>query len=108
MAGTMKCSKPGATSFNPSIAESTEIAGVMTPSPYSSAAPITPSRTSSGSRSPMATLPAATKDSSAKMPPSPSLSARSTSVTYFSDTIAISAQRMSDTMPVTSAAVGFG
>jgi hypothetical protein len=31
--GTMNCSNPGAISFSPSMAESTEIAGVMTPSP---------------------------------------------------------------------------
>ena len=99
MTGTMKCSKLGATSFRPSIADSTEIAGVMTPSPYSSDAPITPSSTSTGSLAPSATWSAATSDSSARMPPSPSLSARSTKTTYFSDTITISAQRMSETMP---------
>jgi hypothetical protein len=33
VAGRMKCSNDGATSFRPSMAESTEIAGVMTPSP---------------------------------------------------------------------------
>ena len=33
------------------------------------------------------------------MPPSPSLSARSTNTTYFSDTIIISAQKISETMP---------
>ena len=31
--GTVNCSKCGAMSFRPSIADSTEIAGVMTPSP---------------------------------------------------------------------------
>ena len=53
--GTMNFSNPGATSFNPSIADSTDIAGVMTPSPYSSEAPTTPSRTSAGSLAPFAT-----------------------------------------------------
>ena len=33
VSGTMKSSKAGATSFRPSMAESTEMAGVMTPSP---------------------------------------------------------------------------
>jgi len=33
VAGRIKCSNDGATSFRPSIADSTEIAGVMTPSP---------------------------------------------------------------------------
>ena len=36
------------------------------------------------------------------MPPSPSLSARMTKTTYLSDTIIISAQKISDTMPSTS------
>src|ERR1700752_1328006 len=40
--GRMKAPKPGAASFNPSIADSTEIAGVITPSPYNSAAPRMP------------------------------------------------------------------
>ncbi len=40
------------------------------------------------------------------MPPSPSLSARNTNCTYLSDTITISAQKMSETMPRTSAGVG--
>ena len=31
--GTVNCSKSGAMSFKPSIADSTEMAGVMTPSP---------------------------------------------------------------------------
>ena len=40
------------------------------------------------------------------MPPSPSLSARRTKTTYFSDTISSSAQKVSDTIPSTSPAVG--
>jgi len=40
------------------------------------------------------------------MPPSPSLSARKTKITYFSVTIAINAQKISDTMPSTSCDVG--
>ena len=47
-----------------------------------------------------------TSDSSARMPPSPSLSARNTNCTYLSDTISISAQKISETMPLTSAGVG--
>ena len=42
VAGTTKFAASGL-NFSPSIAERTEIAGVMTPSPYSNAAPITPS-----------------------------------------------------------------
>ena len=40
------------------------------------------------------------------MPPSPSLSARNTNCTYLTDTISMSAQKMSETMPLTSAGVG--
>jgi len=47
-----------------------------------------------------------TSDSNARIPPSPSLSAHKTSTTYLSDTIARSAQRISEMIPSTSAAVG--
>jgi hypothetical protein len=47
-----------------------------------------------------------TSDNSARIPPSPSLSARRTRTTYLSDTIAISAQKMSEMIPRTSTAVG--
>ncbi len=47
-----------------------------------------------------------TKDSSANMPPSPSLSARGTKVTYFTEMSAISAQKVSETMPSTSTLSG--
>jgi len=42
--GTTKSAAAGL-NFMPSIADSTEIAGVMTPSPYSNAAPMIPSKT---------------------------------------------------------------
>jgi hypothetical protein len=88
------------------MAESTEIAGVMTPSPYSSDAPTMPSRTRSGNPAPLLKRSEATSDSSARIPPSPSLSARRTRTTYLSDTIAISAHKIRETIPRTSAAVG--
>jgi hypothetical protein len=65
-----------------------------------------PSSTRIGSLAPFAMRSAPTKDRSARMPPSPSLSARSTKTTYFSDTIAINAQKISETMPSASAGVG--
>ena len=65
-----------------------------------------PSRTRIGILGPLVTR--STSDSSARIPPSPSLSARSTSTTYLSDTIAISAQKMSEMIPRTSTAVGTG
>jgi hypothetical protein len=104
--GTMNFSNSGAISLRPSIADSTEIAGVMTPSPNRSAAPMTPSRTTIGTPGPLAIRSEATSDKSARMPPSPSLSARSTNTTYLSETISISAQKISETMPSTSAASG--
>src|SRR5438128_11902110 len=65
-----------------------------------------PSRTRIGTPRPFAMRPEATNDSSARIPPSPSLSARRTRTTYLSDTIIISAQKISETMPSTSEAVG--
>ena len=72
--GTTNRSKAGATSFRPSTAESTEMAGVITASPKKNAAPAMPSPSSRDA------LPRATRWPSAiraKVPPSPSLSARS-------------------------------
>lgn len=43
MIGTTYGAKTGVATLSPSIAESTEIAGVITPSPYRSAAPKRPS-----------------------------------------------------------------
>lgn len=40
------------------------------------------------------------------MPPSPSLSARMTNAMYFTDTSSVTAQKMSETTPYTSAGVG--
>ena len=104
--GRMNDAKPGAASFSPSIAESTDIAGVMTPSPYSSAAPMMPSIIGREIRRPAISRSPSTSDSKARMPPSPSLSARNTNCTYLTDTISTSAQKMSETTPLTSVGVG--
>jgi hypothetical protein len=82
-------------SFRPSSALSTEIAGVIAPSPYSKAAPsrpraMTPAR--SRCRSP-------SRDNNARMPPSPSLSARMTRAAYLTDVVMSSVQTISDNMP---------
>jgi hypothetical protein len=85
--------------LRPSTADSTEIAGVITASPKKNAAPAMPSPSSRD------TLPWATRWPSAiraKMPPSPSLSARSSTTTYFNVTISVSAQRMSESTPTTA------
>jgi hypothetical protein len=84
----------------PSSALNTEMAGVMAPSPYSNAAP----------RIPMATTPARpcampSSDINARIPPSPSLSARMTIATYLTDVVMISVQTISDSMPRAAAGV---
>ena len=69
--------------FRPSMAPRTVIAGVIMPSPYSSAAPKMPSGMRIDRLSPAVR---STNAVSARMPPSPSLSARNTTATYFSET----------------------
>jgi hypothetical protein len=89
----------------PSIAESTEIAGVSTVSPKNSDAPSSPSSRMAcrmRGRSRVAELASA---SSAMVPPSPRLSARITSTTYLSDTTTTSAQKMVDRPPSTALSV---
>ena len=79
------------------------MAGVINPSPYSSAAPKIPRIVNSHtarvafarSRSGKA------RAISARMPPSPRLSARSTNAMYFTDTMSISAQKISESTPRT-------
>ena len=70
--------------FEPSTAPSTVIAGVIIPSPYSSAAPKMPISTSTGKREP---FPGRDGSSavSARMPPSPWLSARMTIAMYLTE-----------------------
>ena len=84
--------KSGVATVSPSIAPSTVIAGVIMPSPYSSAAPKMASSTSTGR--PSASRPATwlrprfsgSSVASARMPPSPWLSARITMAMYLTDT----------------------
>ena len=97
--GTMYGSKAGVTVFSPSTADRTEIAGVMIASPTNSAAPTTPRmRMSAG----WVAKPLRASDISDSVPPSPSSSARSTKPTYFTVTISVSAQTISDRTPRTS------
>ncbi len=102
---------------SPSTALSTEIAGVMAPSPYSSAAPAMPNKRSMDLRRAVALAvalpsPANSGDvvapvnaSSAKMPPSPPLSARIITVRYLPLTTMINDQTNSDRIPSTFACV---
>ena len=79
--GTTRCPSDGWTTFRPSTADSTEIAGVIMLSPKNSEAPKIPSAASSEPRPAPAGTPRRISVISAMMPPSPSLSARITSRT---------------------------
>ena len=79
--GSTMSPTPGAATSTPSIADSTEIAGVIMLSPKNSDAPNTPSRASTTAvRRPLGAL-RRIRVMSAMIPPSPSLSARITSST---------------------------
>ena len=87
--------------LRPSVALSTEIAGVMMPSPNKSAEPMMTRKASKP------TLPAGfgffslgTSASRAMMPPSPWLSARITNIRYFTEMMMIRAQKASDATPM--------
>ena len=115
--GTMNGLKTGVATSSPSTALRTEIAGVMTPSPYSSAAPRNPSVSTSAvpccrdARSDATcaalrpTCPPSAIASNARIPPSPRLSARMMIVTYFTLTTMMSDQTNSDTAPRTLSGV---
>ena len=90
----------------PSTAPSTEMAGVMMPSPYSSAAPNSPAPTSTVRRRELVFPCGRTSASNARMPPSPRLSARSTNVMYLKETTKFIAQNTSDMTPMTFSRVG--
>jgi hypothetical protein len=84
--------------LRPSTAERTEIAGVIMESPMNIDAPITPSASSGQLCRPNALWPSAISDS---VPPSPLLSARSSSSTYFAVTTMNSAHRIRLSTPST-------
>ena len=79
--GTTQSCSPGSTTFMPSTADNTEIAGVIMLSPENNAAPKMPSVASTSAVRPLRAPHRRTSATSAMMPPSPSLSARITSVT---------------------------
>ena len=88
---------------SPSTADSTEMAGVMTPSPYSNAAP---NRAANTTHTPeRLSLRPGTRANSAKMPPSPLLSARMMNDRYFTATTMMSDQKNSDKRPSTESCV---
>ncbi len=100
--GTTKDSRWGAAISRPSTAESTEIAGVIIPSPYSRAVPNSPRRTRpQRTREFRDWAEGRINEVSARIPPSPSLSARSTKARYLRDTTMISDHTISEITPRT-------
>jgi hypothetical protein len=80
--GTIRLSRPGWTTFRPSTADSTEIAGVIMLSPKNSAAPKIPTVASTATTRRREAPPQRRNNViSAMMPPSPSLLSRITSTT---------------------------
>ena len=94
--GTTRCARPGESTFRPSTAEVTEIAGVIMPSPKNRPAPKIPSVISSVVRPIRRRLISA---ASAIPPPSPRLCARIRKPAYLTDTTIVSAQKISEAMP---------
>jgi hypothetical protein len=83
----------------PSTALSTEMAGVIMPSPYSSAVPKTPIPVSTKASRPAVVR--CRSEVSARIPPSPLLLARMTRVRYLREMMTTSAQKASDEAPIT-------
>ena len=86
------------TSLRPSTADNTEIAGVIMELPMNIEAPTTPSASNGKLRRPSARCPSAIRES---VPPSPLLSARSSSSTYLAVTTMNSDHRISESTPST-------
>ena len=95
--------KTGVAISSPSTALSTEMAGVIIPSPYSSDAPNRPTSTSICRRRRAVGDAGVTSAVSAIIPPSPPLSARITNTRYFTEMTRMSAHTMSDSSPSTLA-----
>ena len=100
VSGTTTGSSWWVATSSPSIALSTLIAGVIAPSPKRSAAP----NMAISAVAPMA-RPRAAREYSARIPPLPSLSARSTNMRYLTVTTRTNAQNISDSTPSTLSAV---
>ena len=82
------------------------IAGVIIPSPYSSAVPNSPSMMSAQRGLRFSAPTGVTSAVSARIPPSPRLSARRTKMPYLTEITSTSDQKMSDSTPSTLARVG--
>ena len=98
--GMTRWDTDGAATWTPSTAESTEMAGVIMLSPKNSEAPKIPSAASTTfARRPPGRARRRIKAISAMIPPSPSLSARITSMTYVMVTMIVTDQKISETTP---------
>lgn len=97
--GTMTGSNASVASFRPSTAPRTDTAGVMIPSPPRRDAPKSPRRTRSIPERVFSAVRGSSSAMSAKVPPSPLLSARITNVRYLKTITSVSAQKKSDRMP---------
>jgi hypothetical protein len=93
-------SRAGLTTSSPSTADKTEIAGVIIASPKNSAAPKAPTATRAAldANEPLSPT-RLTKAIRAMIPPSPSLSARMTKATYFTDTTSVIDQKTIEITP---------
>ena len=85
--------KAGFIFVNPSIADETDMGGVIIPSANNVAPPSMAGNTSQGFLLPR------TKAYKEKIPPSPLLSARSVTITYFIVVCRVSVQKIRDTPP---------
>ena len=90
---------------NPSTALKIEMAGVIIMSPYSSEAPKRPNITSDHRVLRSRLRHGRSSASSARMPPSPRLSARSTNTMYLSEMMASNVHSTSDSTPSTFASL---
>ena len=101
--GIMKGSNIEFARFKPSTALRTEIAGVITPSPYNNAAPNNPSTITAEDLKLLPEVVGLIKAMSANIPPSPSLSALMTMSKYLIVMTIISDQNTKDNTPYTLA-----
>jgi hypothetical protein len=96
--GTTQGPKAGVATFRPSIAPSTEMAGVMTPSPYNRAEPKSPMPIKTQRRRVVA-RPGRNNASRASTPPSPRLSARIIKERYLNVMRKLRDQKISERTP---------
>ena len=97
--GTTYAARPGCTSSRPSTADITDTAGVITLSPKNRAAPITPSIMMRPHRLARVGTPLRVSAARESTPPSPSLSACMTTMTYLRVTIRASTQKKHEVTP---------